>query len=447
MPRLTASAASVRQGTVAIFAHPRAPRAQGPHAKMGTVPTDNRQANAGAAKVVSTSMDPFTLVAIVSAAAGVLLAPPIVWLVALRRTRSKKRAAFGVGDMVSIVVWSLVVLVGKLVIARQFGVHWFGLMHLLFLEMAIIVPWTGLLTLIAARWGLPWLGRLAFRRAALVVGWLSLTAVPLAVYARFIEPFWLQTETATLKCPGLADAERPITIGVLADLQFSEVTDHERRAISQMMALRPDIIVVPGDVFQGRRAAFKRNLAEIRSLLAALDAPHGVFLVDGDTDSPARIRQMIRGTKIRFLDNQIIEIPVRGRTIALAGIECDYDAGEPVECIRRLTREHRDADVRILLAHRPDAVLELTEADRVDLTIAGHTHGGQVCIPLFGPLVTETQVPRRAAAGGLSVVKGNRLYVSRGVGMERSVTQAPPIRFCCPPEISLLTLTGPAEPR
>ena len=70
--------------------------------------------------------------------------------------------------------------------------------------------------------------------------------------------------------------------------------------------------------------------------------------------------------------------------------------------------------------------------------VAGHTHGGQVQIPFFGPLFTLTEIPREAAAGGLHEVNGTQLYVSRGVGAERG--EAPLIRFNCPPEISLLTL-------
>ena len=96
----------------------------------------------------------------------------------------------------------------------------------------------------------------------------------------------------------------------------------------------------------------------------------------------------------------------------------------------------QDDDVRILISHMPDPILELKPNTRIDLLIAGHTHGGQVQLPFFGPPITLSRIPRRAAAGGLHELNGRCVYVSRGVGCERG--QAPRLRFLCPPEISIL---------
>ncbi|MDQ3742401.1 MAG: phosphohydrolase, partial [Actinomycetota bacterium] len=94
--------------------------------------------------------------------------------------------------------------------------------------------------------------------------------------------------------------------------------------------------------------------------------------------------------------------------------------------------------VRIVLAHRPDVVLDLADDTRVDLVVAGHTHGGQVQLPLLGPPLTASEIPRDVAAGGLHDVDGHRIYVTRGVGVERG--QAPKLRFGSVPEVSVLTL-------
>ena len=83
------------------------------------------------------------------------------------------------------------------------------------------------------------------------------------------------------------------------------------------------------------------------------------------------------------------------------------------------------------MSHRPDTVLELPPDSRVDLTVAGHTHGGQIVLPGFGPLVTLSDVPRSVARGGLHTVDGNRIYVSPGVGLQRG--QAPQVRLFSPP--------------
>ena len=97
-------------------------------------------------------------------------------------------------------------------------------------------------------------------------------------------------------------------------------------------------------------------------------------------------------------------------------------------------------DHRIVISHSPDFIDAMPE--RVDLVLAGHTHGGQVVIPFFGPPRTASRLPR-LYAGGLNDYRGTPLHVSRGVGMERGFT--PPVRFLCPPEICVLDLNLAGE--
>ena len=94
--------------------------------------------------------------------------------------------------------------------------------------------------------------------------------------------------------------------------------------------------------------------------------------------------------------------------------------------------------MRLLLVHHPDPVLRDAPDTRIDLIVAGHTHGGQIQVPFIGPIRTASAVPRDIAAGGLHTFDGRRIYLSRGVGVERGA--APKVRFGAPPEISLLTL-------
>ena len=129
---------------------------------------------------------------------------------------------------------------------------------------------------------------------------------------------------------------------------------------------------------------------------------------------------------------------MRDRRLTIAGVALDYRSREARDLLDRLENRPRGDDVRLLVAHRPDVVLRLDPFSRVDLVVAGHTHGGQFQLPGIGPLHIASRVPRRVGAGGLNALSGRDIYVSRGVGVERG--QAPKLRLGAPPEISLITL-------
>lgn len=98
-----------------------------------------------------------------------------------------------------------------------------------------------------------------------------------------------------------------------------------------------------------------------------------------------------------------------------------------------------EEDVNILLGHAPDYILSLGHLS-IDLCLAGHTHGGQVRIPFFGPPITLSRVPREWARG-MHEVGNTRINVSAGVGSEHMM-DLPAIRFNCPTEISVIELSG-----
>jgi predicted MPP superfamily phosphohydrolase len=169
-----------------------------------------------------------------------------------------------------------------------------------------------------------------------------------------------------------------------------------------------------------------------------LDAPGGVFAVQGDVESIPETRQVMAGTGVRVLVNEVERVRVRDRRVSVAGVELAYWSREARRTLAELERRRGPDDIRIALAHRPDVVLRLPPDGRVDLTVAGHTHGGQVQLPVVGPLTISSRVPRRVGAGGLHELDRRWIYVSRGVGAERG--QALRLRLGAVPEVSLITL-------
>jgi predicted MPP superfamily phosphohydrolase len=204
------------------------------------------------------------------------------------------------------------------------------------------------------------------------------------------------------------------------------------------MAEEPDLILFAGDYLQIDGRGFEAELPELRALLARLQAPGGVFLVEGDADSPERMAFMTDGMgTLTWLDEEVVTTTVRGQTLHVGGISVDYRGERAQAAMEDLAAAGDDGDLRILLSHRPDAAFHLPD-DGADLVVAGHTHGGQVQLPFFGPPIKLSNVSREVAAGGLHEVAGVPLYLSNGVGMERYT--APQVRFGSVPSVGIVTL-------
>jgi len=314
----------------------------------------------------------------------------------------------------------------------------FGLIHLVYLDLVVVLPLVGLLLLLVAP------GRPRATRPLLLAVLAACAMAPVGAYASFVEPFALRLERARIDVPAERAGDAPLRVGVLADIQTARVGAHEHRAVERVMALRPDVIVLPGDLYQGPRSRRESELPKLRALLGRLRAPGGVYFVLGDADSRKAMndhhtRRALAGTGVRLLVNQTARVRVRDRELTLGGIELDWRTREARATVRRLAEARGGEDVRLLLSHRPDVGLSPEAGPRIDLTVAGHTHGGQVQVPFYGPPSTASSVPRAVGAGGLHVLGGrNPIYVSRGVGLERG--HAPRIRFLAPPEVSLLEI-------
>ncbi len=270
------------------------------------------------------------------------------------------------------------------------------------------------------------------RRSAWRLGLAVSAAVVLGVA---LEAFWREPKALELTRLALTSSklERPVRIGVVADLQTDATGAYERGALRLLMAEKPDLILFAGDYAHVLDAPRREREWESLNRLfheVGLAAPLGVYAVQGDVDPDGWQRAFAGIDAELFTGTRRVE---RGG-LTLTGLS--YSDGARVDlAVAGVPGLH------VVLAHRPDFALGAIEAD---LLVAGHTHGGQVRLPFFGPLLTLSEVPR-AWAAGLTALSGERsLLVSRGVGMERG--DAPRLRFLCPPEIVVLDVL-PAEPR
>ena len=307
------------------------------------------------------------------------------------------------------------------------GLDGFTIIHVVYLVLVVGVPLAGAIVLVFAR---------ERSRAITALCVAAQLAIPVGVYATHIEPFWLRTDSVQLTVDGIGEQ---IRVGVLADLQTTAIGSYENEAVDRLISLRPDIVVVPGDLYQFEPEVFDERAPQFSELIGRLvDAVPAVYLVSGNTDTVAGLRAITEGTGARVLDNQTDTVVLKGNRVTIGGITLFGDEAAARRVAERLAADDRAA-VRILLAHKPDAV-ELLEGLPVDLLVSGHTHGGQVSLPFFGPPLKLSSVPRHVAAGGLHELGGTSVYVSTGVGRERD--NAPQLRFGARPSIGTIDLVG-----
>ncbi len=304
----------------------------------------------------------------------------------------------------------------------------FVAMHVAYFGVVVTLPLIAIGTLLLARDHL--------RPSLVGAAVLCLLPVPLGVYASHVEPGWLRVDQVPVPVADDRLGTGTVRVGVLSDMQMATVGDHERRAVRMLMEQRPDVILVPGDLFHMEPERFEAQLPALRALYSELHAPHGVYVVPGDVDGLEMLRRVVEGTDMELLLDTTTRIDVRDRQLLVGGVGGRHDDVGAAAVRQALSAEPVDGAITIQLAHRPDAVLELPPASRVDLTVSGHTHGGQIVVPLIGPLLTLSDVPRHVARGGLHDVAGNRVYVSPGVGAERG--GAPQVRFLDRPSVTIL---------
>jgi len=252
--------------------------------------------------------------------------------------------------------------------------------------------------------------------------------------------FWhrkrLVVERADVVLTGLAPAFDDYRIAFLTDLHYSPVVPRTfvARAVSTALALEPDLVLLGGD-FLSHSGRYAAGLVELLRPLAASD---GVFGVLGNHDhyvSAKLVREVLAAAGVRELWNASVLIRRGPATVAVGGVgDLRFDVID-----FHATTAGLSADVpRIVVSHDPDVFAYWPGEVRLDLMLSGHTHGGQAHLPLLGPPYVPSQFGFRYLSGHCR--DGDRqLYVSRGIG---AITA--PIRWRCPPEVTLVVLHPPS---
>jgi uncharacterized protein len=249
-------------------------------------------------------------------------------------------------------------------------------------------------------------------------------------------PELVRQELTLSRWPAALDGYK---LAVLSDFHYDPIfTVHPlRAAIPIVNSLKPDLIALTGDFVteplgggNGRKAAYAAE--PCASLLRQMTAPHGLWAVMGNHDvvtDPKLVRSILRSTGIQVLDNQSTPIEHAGARFWLSGVD---DVLKGKSDLNAALANVPKGEATILLAHEPDYA-DFVARYAVDLQLSGHSHGGQVRLPFLPPFY-EPELAQKYISG-LFQIGPLTLYTNRGLG-----TIGLPIRFDCPPEITLITL-------
>ncbi|ACA18189.1 metallophosphoesterase [Methylobacterium sp. 4-46] len=276
------------------------------------------------------------------------------------------------------------------------------------------------------------------------------------LYGGAVEPAWRLVVTPYAPRPANWPRALSLRIAALADFHVGEPwmsLGRVEEIVAATNALAPDLVLLLGDYPGARPVALRRvALADFAKRLASLRAPLGVHAVLGNHDwwddaaaqarrrGPVEARRVLEAQGITVLENAALRLVKDGQPFWLAGL-ADQEPFVPqglwhglADIPGTLAAVTDDAPV-ILMAHEPDIFPQVP--GRVALTLAGHTHGGQVRLLGHSP-VTASRFGQRYVYGHV-VENGRHLVVSGGLGLSRI-----PVRLGVPPEIVLVRLTGAA---
>lgn len=257
----------------------------------------------------------------------------------------------------------------------------------------------------------------------------------LAVYATCVEPFKLVVTNYTVQTSKW-NSEKPLKIAVLTDIHAIHpwmTPAHIQEVVDKANSLNPDVVLLLGDFVGtypfGKQLKPEEGIAPLKNLKSVC----GTYAVVGNHDlsGPKGWPEALEAAGIPVLRNDLKELKCNDHSFAVGGLD-EFRLGH-VDVQKTLAKNKGKAPV-IMMTHNPDVFVDVPQS--VALTVAGHTHGGQIKLPFIGAVsaVIPSKYGTRFDRGHIQE-DGKDLVVSSGLGMTGI-----PMRFMCPPEITVINL-------
>ena len=292
------------------------------------------------------------------------------------------------------------------------------------------------------------------KRNGLIAGVVVLAALLCIAYGYFIEPNRLVVTTKEIRIKDWDQAFDGLRIAMISDVHGGSngaSAEQLRRVVETTNAQNPDVIVLLGDFVSQtgtrrpmRERPLRMQVREVADNLAGLKARHGVFAVLGNHDwfyGDDEIATELTRVGYRVLRNEIAVLQQNGRPLRLLGLKDHLQLDSWVRfdgMVRSVVSANPKEGQLIVLEHSPDIfdVINYWKHLRPDmkLMLAGHTHGGQVWLPVIGAPIVPSPAGQKYARGHV-VEEDVHMFVTSGVG-----TSVLPFRFMVPPEVAIITV-------
>jgi uncharacterized protein len=260
----------------------------------------------------------------------------------------------------------------------------------------------------------------------------------LQLYAFWIEPYQIKINNQILETDKIPAASH-FRVMHIGDLHLERHSVREDRLNSVIRDLSPDAILFSGDYLCLSSIRDRDAWNDLQNVLKEWHAPLGVYGVTGSpaVDLPENFPEVLKDTPVQLLVDKTAMLAKDGVSLQIIGLECTHKPHEDAPRLQKLMT-NLNPGFRILLHHSPDLAPHVQNMD-IDLQLSGHTHGGQVCLPLIGPLFTGSLYGLTFKSGRY-LLQHLTLFITRGLGLEG--LSAPRVRFLCPPEVVMWDITG-----
>jgi predicted MPP superfamily phosphohydrolase len=271
------------------------------------------------------------------------------------------------------------------------------------------------------------------------LGLAAVAGVGAVAYPTEIERHELDVTRITLRLPNLAGPFHGMRLAQISDIHIDDFTEpfFVRRVVEKINQLQPDVVLLTGDYvsFDGpaRRLDRERKAFDCGKILGGLTCPARFAVLgnhDANVSAPA-VTEALTSNGIPVLANSNTAMERDGKRLWIAGVQDPGTQRPDLELAIPHTAA-ADKEPVILMAHAPDYADQVV-GQGADLMLSGHSHGGQVRIPFLEPRFLPP-LGKKYVMGHFQLA-GMQLYVNRGIG-----TVGVPMRFRCPPEITLITL-------